>query len=217
MFMATMMFLLLICILVFIHMGNLLVVDHDMVKADAIVVLMGGPETTVREASELYLKGFAGVIIMAQTAQESLEPDPETGFLPSGETERSKLLLMELGVPEEGIIIIPSMTTSTREEAEAVRDYLAQRQDIDSLILVTRGYHTRRSIIIFTRALKSLDRDVELISRASRYDPFHAEVWWWDEQNARQVHLEYLKIVNYYFLEFFKVELANLIDYDKFF
>jgi len=196
------------------NMGNFLVVDHDIVKADAIVILMGGPGTTVRDAAEIYLNGYADLIIMAQTVKEPFEPDPETGLLPAGETYQSRLNLLELGVPEEGIIIIPSMTRSTRDEAEAVSGYLADRNDINSFILVTKPYHTRRSVIIFNRALNNLDRRVEFISRASIYDPFQAKSWWRDEAASRQVLLEFLKTINYYFLEFFNVDLGDLIDDD---
>ena len=200
---------LLLGLLVFIHLGSFLVVDHEMIKADAIVILMGGPGTTVRDAAELYLNGYADLIIMAQTVKEPFEPDPETGLLPAGETHRSRLILLELGVPEEGIIIIPSMTRSTLDEAKAVSDYLAERQDIDSFILVTKGYHTRRSAIIFTRELKSLGQDVKLISRASRYDHFQAKGWWNDHLSKRHVALEYAKIINYYIFELFNLELDD--------
>jgi uncharacterized SAM-binding protein YcdF (DUF218 family) len=185
-------------------MGNYLVADHDLTEADAIVVLMGGPTTKIPEAADLYLAEYADQIIMAQTPHGSLEPDPETGILSAGETERSRLILINSGVPEEAIIIIPSMTKSTSDEAEAVRGYLEQRKDINSLILVTSSAHTRRAYIIFSRALETLDRDIELISRASRYDDsFQAEGWWRDGANRRLVFLEYQKIIYYYFLELF--------------
>ena len=185
------------------HMGTYLVVDHDLVEADAMVVLMGGPTTKIPEAADLYLAGYAEVIIMAQTPHGSLEPDPKTGILAKGETERSRLILIESGVPEEAIIIIPSMTRSTRDEAEAVRGYLEQRRDIKSIILVTSSAHTRRALITFSRALESLEQDIVIISRASRYDSFPAENWWLNWQSVQTVFREYLKIANYYFLEFF--------------
>ena len=195
-------------------MGNFLVVDHDIVKTDAIVILMGGPTTTVRDAAEIYLNGYADEIIMAQTIAKSGEPDPLTGLLSTGETERSRLNLIDFGVPEKAIIVIPSMTRSTRDEARAVSGYLADRTDINSFILVTKPYHTRRSVITFDRAIKNLDREVEIISRASIYDPFQARGWWRDDKASEQVLLEFLKTINYYFLEFFNVELVDLIDID---
>ena len=215
-FIATMIFILLICILIFVNMGNFLVVDQDIVTTDAIVILMGGPTTTVHDAAEIYLTGYADEIIMAQTVAKTGEPDPLTGLLSTGETERSRLILIDLGVPEEDIMIIPSMTRSTRDEAVAVSGYLADRTDIHSFILVTKPYHTRRSVITFNRAINDLNRRVEIISRASIYDPFQAEGWWRDEKASRQVVLEFLKIINYYFLELFNVELDDLIDSDQF-
>lgn len=216
-FVTTMMFLLLICMLIFTNMGIFLVADHNLVKVDSIVVLMGGPTTKVPEAADLFLEGYAKDIIMAQTPHESMEPDPETGLLDEGETERSRLILIDFGVPDDAIIIIPSMTNSTRDEAEAVKDHIAQNKDIHSIILVTSNYHTRRAFIAFSRALRTLDRNIILISRASRHsNPFQAKGWWCDEQTARLVVLEYLKIANYYFLELFNVELVDLIDNEYF-
>ena len=183
--------------------GSYLIADHDLVKADAIVVLMGGPTTKVPEAADLYLDGYAEVIIMAQTSGGTLEePDTETGLLSEGETERSRLILIDLGVPEESIIIIPSMTRSTRDEAEAVRTHLDEKQEINSIILVTSSAHTRRAYIIFTRKLETLDRDVRIISRASRHDSFQVEYWWRDLSQTRTVLLEYLKIIYFYYLYF---------------
>ncbi len=214
-FIAAMILILLICILATLNMGNFLIADHELFEADAIVVLMGGPKTKIPEAADLYLEGYADLIIMAQTPHGDLEPDPETGLLEAGETARSRLILIDLGVPEEAIIIIPSMTRSTRDEAESVRDYLSQRQDINSIILVTSIYHTRRAFIAFSRAFKKLDNKIEIISRASKYsEPFRAAQWWQDDRAMRLVFLEYQKIINYYFLEFFNVDLAELIDED---
>ena len=214
-FMVTMILILLISILVTINMGNFLIADHKLVKADAIVVLMGAPKIKIPEAADLYLEGYADLVIMAQTPHGELEPDSETGLLEAGETARSKLILIDLGVPKEDITIIPSMTRSTRDEAIAVRDYLSQRQDINSIILVTSSHHTRRAFIAFSRAFKKLDNKVELISRASKYgEPFNAARWWRDEQAMRLVFLEYMKITNYYFLDYFNIELVDLIDID---
>ncbi len=110
---------------------------------------------------------------------------------------------VELGVPENHIIILEYGAFSTQDEAICVRDYLKDREEINSLILVTSKSHSVRSKKIFEKALGALDRDITVISSPSEYDTFNPEQWWRNREDAKAVILEYLKLLNFYLREQF--------------
>ena len=176
--------------------GNYLFVDHELIKADAIVVLMGDALGRVPEAADLYRAGYAEVVIMVQGAHET-------------ETAEAKRDATGLGVPEDRIIVLPGQAMNTWEEAEIVRDYLVQEQDINSLVLVNSKFQTRRTVATFERMLGCLDRDITLISRASRYikveqDSVYRELdqmlWWQDRGSIKTVIIESVKNIYYNYL-----------------
>ena len=183
--------------IIFIYLaGNYLVVDHELTKADAIVVLMGDALGRVPEAADLYKGGYAEAVIMVQGAHET-------------ETAEARRDAINLNIPEDNLIVLPGQAKNTWEEAEIVRDYLAQEQGINSLILVNSKFQTRRTAATFERMLGCLDRDITLISRASRYikveqDSVYRELdemlWWQDRGSTKTVIIESVKNIYYYYL-----------------
>ena len=101
--------------------------------------------------------------------------------------------LLDLGVQHDHIILLPWGTSSTRDEALAVRTYLENHNDIRSVILVTSASHSRRAFMIFRREFRKLDYDVQLISRPSRYSSFQARGWYRDRGSIKAVFNEYIK------------------------
>ncbi len=165
-------------------MENYLVVDDKLAKADAVVVLMGANPTRMPVAAELIMDGYADILIIAQgTSTEAAEGRRDA---------------IELGVLENIIIIAPGQATSTWDEAVIVRDYLTQRKDINSLILVNSSRQTRRTLKTFDRVLGSLDRDIILMSKAAGYGNFQDERWWEDLRNIESILIESTKYFFYY-------------------
>jgi uncharacterized SAM-binding protein YcdF (DUF218 family) len=192
---------LLFALLVVPRMGTFLVVDHEPVEADAIVILMGSVPTRVLEAVELYDEGYADQIIVVHSYAEAEEILAARGVIYPGDAELTRMVAEELGVPGENISILPGQARSTKDEAAVIRAYLEEKSDINSLILVTSSFHTRRTFKIFERALNGLEREVNLIIQASSYDSFQAEAWWRDRQSAKMVVFEYLKLAYFYIWE----------------
>jgi uncharacterized SAM-binding protein YcdF (DUF218 family) len=185
-------------LLVVPRMGTFLVVDHEPVEADAIVILMGSVPARVLEAVELYDEGYADQIIMVHSYAEAEEVLAARGVIYPGDAELTKIVAVELGVPGENISILPGQARSTKDEAAVIRAYLEEKSDVNSLILVTSSFHTRRTLKIFEWALNGLAREINLISQASSYDSFQAETWWRDRQSAKMVVFEYLKLAYFY-------------------
>ncbi len=189
----------LLLIFVFIpRMGTYLVAEHDLIKADALVILMGSLPARALEGAAVYRAGFVRDIIVVQTYVESEELLAERGVKIPGQAELTSDALTQMGVPLGQIEVLPGGVRSTWEEAQVVCAYLADNRDIDSLILVTSSFHTRRTLIIFERACRDLGREVELIIRPSSFDTFQADRWWQDRESAKMVVFEYMKLA--YFL-----------------
>ncbi|UNC93614.1 YdcF family protein [Candidatus Contubernalis alkaliaceticus] len=164
--------------------GNLIVSDDPLEPADLIVVLMGIREVRIFEAADLYHEGYAPEILMVKDYS-------------SDEADYNQEAAVNRGVPAGRIIILEGNAYSTEQEALYVTEYLKERKDVSSIILVTSRFHTARAKRIFSREFRVLDRNVKVISRPSRYDHFDPETWWRDEEDKKQVVLEYLKMVNY--------------------
>lgn len=183
----------LIAFIFLFYMNNFLVVDQELSQAEAIVVMMGDALGRVPEVADVYMAGYAQTVIMVQGAN-------------SDEISDAKRDAINLGISEENIIVLPGQATSTWAEAEIVSAYLAERRDINSLILINSGLQTRRTLVAFKRVLGCLDRDIQLISRASRYIKVDQESllrescdvrWWQDRRSCRELIIESAKYFHY--------------------
>jgi len=108
-----------------------------------------------------------------------------------------------LGVADENRIILEGNAKSTQDEALTIREYIRNNREISSIIIVTSKYHSGRAKKIFRKTLSSLDREINIYSNPSKYDPFNASQWWKDREDIKWVILEYLKLAHFYFWEQF--------------
>lgn len=184
--------------------GHLLVVEDPLQDSDLILVLMGSLPDRIAEGVDIYQEGYAPKIVMVQEDMESYEVLVERGVDIPGRADLSKRAALELRVPEDRVLVIEGNTLSTQDEAVVLRDYL-EGKDIESLIIVTSKYHSARAKAIFEKAMEGLDRDIEIISRPSRYDDFSPQGWWRDREDTKRVLLEYLKFFNFYTREQFEL------------
>jgi uncharacterized SAM-binding protein YcdF (DUF218 family) len=188
------------------EMGNFLIVDDHLVRADFIVVLMGSLADRSLEAADLYHSGYADEILFGNELIEGLEMLKARGINVPESAEILSYVLVELGVPVEAIKVLPEQALSTLEEAHIVGDYLKERQDINNMILVTSSYHTRRSKLTFESVFKTLGLEITVLSRPSQYSLFRPEQWWADRESAKVIVQEYQKLAYFWFWERFKIE-----------
>ena len=188
----------------FFNAGSWLVAEDELVESDIILVLMGSIGDRVLEGADLYHQGYAPKIVFIQenvTAREEMEA---RGVEIPGRAELCEMAALQLEVPQEDIIIIEGNSFSTRDEAVSFREYVKENQEITSVILVTSKFHSARSKKIFERTLRDLDREVQVISQPTRYDPFDPQAWWKNREDTKFVVLEFLKLINFYLIEQFK-------------
>jgi len=98
------------------------------------------------------------------------------------------------GVPRSAVIIGTRSVDNTADEALMLKSLTANR-GWRTVIVVTSKYHTRRAGYAMRRALAGSGVDVVL--RASRYDPSDPARWWRGRRDVRLVADEWQKLIAY--------------------
>ena len=169
--------------------SRVLVHEDPIVKADAIVVLAGGNGNRIEAAARLYREGFGEKLLFS-------------GFRVYPETYTSSLMktyALKLGVPEVNIITYnPDVEVSTRGESLANLELLKMNR-MKKFIIVTSAFHTRRTNLIYKKAVSLLEYDVEFLVYPARdpYVPINS--WWKIRTGQKQIFNEYVKSIAYYF------------------
>ena len=176
--------LLLVCIL----SGPFLKVRDHIRTADAIVVIGGDHKPQrVERAVELYRQAYAQVVIIS-AGTIVLEGDE---LVPEAEVMRRQALA--LGLPEEAMIL-ETNSFSTFENAYYSKQ-ICQEHGLDSILLVTSAYHSRRARRIFR---DTLEPDISVSVQPASQDC--CEICWWLHPDQVYVVLyEYKNWIQYWF------------------
>jgi uncharacterized SAM-binding protein YcdF (DUF218 family) len=158
--------------------------------APYVMILNGGECCRPFVAAALIKAGLARHAIVTQVA-ESLGDRDQT-VPPYHEINRR--VLIQRGIAEEHITILPFGATTTRDEAIALASFLKGHCGA-KVIVVTNDYHTRRSRWIFARILGEQARQVSFFSAPS--DDFDTDNSWQSETGFVTVGTEYLKFAAY--------------------
>lgn len=176
--------------------ARLLLVEAPLDRADAIVVLSGSKMQTERAelAAGLYHNGVAKRIFVTN--------DNHRGGWNSAEQrnpyffETTIAALRSRGVPDDAIGVIPQAVDGTHAEAVVLREY-ADEQGLQSLLVVTSGYHSRRALRSFRRAFAGSGRTVGLRAVSPGQQTPPASTWWLKRRGWEMVAGEYLKLAYY--------------------
>lgn len=178
--------------LCFVYAASLLVVETPPKQADVGVVLAGDFSRALY-ASDLYHRGFVPKVWLSRPERERpLRQLDVLGVPYPRQEEVSRAVLLRQEVPADRIELFGNGVASTIEEARAVAEFLGQRPDIRSILLITSRFHARRAEAIFRTILKDHPH-LEIQAVGSPYDGFVVDQWWKDRDSARQVVLETAK------------------------
>ncbi len=180
----------------FFYAGHLLVAQDEPEPADLIVVLMGGEAERILGAVDLYKQGYSPRILMVQNSHPGYDVLETRGVKLPRDPELAVMAAVQLGVPEEALMILPGNAESTLNEAIIVAEYVSQALPADRVLLVTSKSHSMRAAHLFRWAFKQYELDTEVLSCPTPYDTFNASSWWRTREDAKQVVLEYIKLVN---------------------
>jgi vancomycin permeability regulator SanA len=146
--------------------GNFWVVDEPPETSDAIVVLSDDNYYAERaaRAAEVFKAGWAPRIVVAG---RQLRPY-------AGIAELMQHDLVDRGVPAAAVVRCVYRAENTREEAEAVNEFL-RSHGWKRVIVVTSNYHTRRARYIWERSVAAGTQLRMVAAHDSDYDP---NSWW---------------------------------------
>lgn len=120
--------------------------NHELAKADVIVVLCSHDTVVAERGAQLFLEGWAPLLVFSGGLggiTRQLWKDPEA--------DRFARIAIEMGVPGDSILI-ENRSTNTGENVAFTRDLLASRGiDPASFILVQKPYMERRTFATFDR------------------------------------------------------------------
>ncbi len=125
---------------------NYHLMKHQVAKADAILVLCSHDERVAERGAQLFLEGWAPLIIFSGGQGEitrRLWSEPEA--------ERFARIAMSLNVPRE-CIVLETKSTNTGENVQFTRKLLAEKSlDPQKFIVVQKPYMERRAYATFLR------------------------------------------------------------------
>jgi len=159
--------------------GESWIVDETLDHADAIIVLSDDNfyADRVTRAAELMRDGKAPLVV---ASGRRLRPY-------AGIAELMQHDLIERGVPKEKIIVFPHDADSTREEAEAVTNFVTEKK-WTTVLLVTSNYHTRRVRYVFRKIFPA---NVQLAVVSARDGDFDPQQWWEKRKSLRYFAREF--------------------------
>lgn len=171
--------------------GEWLDVSEPVEPADIIFVASGQALWRAKKAAELYNERLAPRVVAAGGGESELL------LFVTGErisdAEVVGRILAHLGVPKGATTLVDGVT-STREDAEAFKEYV-QAHQVRSAIVVTSHLHSRRARWTFGRVLNDPSVKVQFVE-ADQPD-VKAATWWQGEDGLVTVFNEYLKYAFY--------------------
>ncbi|MGF1687931.1 YdcF family protein [Photobacterium japonica] len=143
--------------------------NHTITPSDCLFVLCSNDIRVAEHAAKLYLEGYAPYIVMSGGA----------GVLTAGLFERSEAeafaaIAIDMGVPEDAILIEPH-STNTGENIQFTQALLAMKGvDPQRFILVQKPFMERRTYATFMQLWPG--KDVTVSSPPIRFDNYPNEL-----------------------------------------
>lgn len=156
----------------------------DCRAADAIIVVSGG-DTLARTdgAIDLFHQGWASLIIFSGAAADKDGPSNAKAMQDHA---------LKQGVPIESTMI-EELSETTKQNAEQVKRQLAE-DEIKSIILVTSGYHMRRTGLEFTNQFSDIEVRRHPIASDNQWSAF----WWLSPRGWWMAGSELVKIILFF-------------------
>lgn len=176
--------------------GRFLQHEDPLARADVAFVLAGSRAERWMEAVDLYREGYVPRILLSAGAIEPAERElRRRGIRFMGDSERNRDAMIQLGVRPSDVLTPDDFVDNTAQEAALLRG-LAAQHGWHRVIIVTSKYHTRRAGFAFRRALRG--SGIQVIMRATHYDPSDPARWWRHRADCRWILEEWEKLIAYW-------------------
>lgn len=195
-----------LCIVVFLllyYAGSFLVFKKSINKEQnqVIFIFVGNLSDRVLAANELYHSTISSKIVYGKTVDKDFEFLDSLGINQCRDTDKIRLALTALNIPDSNIITLDAENRSTIDEANLILDYMKKNKNINKIAIVTSSYHSRRAYLILKNRLSKLNRAVFIDSYASTYSHVNLSKWWKKKDDAAYVFTEYAKFISFYIWE----------------
>ncbi len=174
----------------FINAGKWLTSSDRPVYSRGIVILSGQPSRALY-AADLYRSGFSRDIYITRPIREQgLKVLDDLGISVPRAEDIYREILVKKGVPPESIHFLGNSCLSTIDEADAINRTF--KGDGCIVLIVTSPYHIKRARMVFKDRMSHCGFRM----MATPYETYPGK-WWTDQDSARNVLLEYIKIIYY--------------------
>ena len=181
-----------VLLLVSLSLEKYLVFEKSINQADAIVVMAGSPAERLPTAVFLYGQGTAPTIILANDGVRSAWSELFQRNL--YEIEWAEQTLIKAGIPEQAIVKLPFTESGTYFDVQHTVKYVLDNK-IDSLVIVTADYHTKRTYWTFN--LMAGGRDIELGIYPAYLTELSGENVLSRYKRAKLLFVEFIKLIYY--------------------
>lgn len=179
----------------FLSVGRIIVDLDPVERADAIYVLAGTRVTRLVEAKRLYEEGYAPQILLSPGDLDYAEKTLVRRGIPiPNDGDRSREVLLMLGVPPNVVTVVGTLVDNTAQEVEAVKT-LAETSGWRTLIVIGDRASSRRIGFSFRRVFGTR---VKIIVTTNRDDPFNPNRWWETRWSFRTAFYEAPKLLAYW-------------------
>lgn len=170
------------------QIGSFLIYREPLTPADAIVVLAGNAPDRLRQGKRLLHEGYAPLLVISNEhvrthGMNATWLDVYRAGMSAPDVDPSQIVPIDNPLP-----------VNTADEARRAAQILRER-GLHSALLVTDPFHSRRSAIMFNRALQA--QGITVVSAPPEDDPLDLAHWWTSPRSARTVIEEYVKLFAY--------------------
>ena len=104
------------------NLGQWLVTLDELQESDMIVVLTGSVPDRILQVLDIYNERYSDKIVLVNSYRVDCNIFVERGVeIPPGNAQLSKMAAIDLGVPEENILILEGNAKNTQDEAKALK------------------------------------------------------------------------------------------------
>ncbi len=173
-----------------------LIVEKRLDHADALMVLSGSAvyKERTRTAAELYKQGVATRIFITDDGQRSGWSQAEQTNPPYVVLEQRELVAN--GVSPDAITVLPGKVSGTGDEAAKLAAEL-DTGAVNSVVIVTSAYHSRRALWTFERILAGKNVDIGVSYAPAGVGTPKTWSWWMGFRGWQMVAGEYFKLAYY--------------------
>jgi len=196
-----------ILIIVSTRAGKFLVREQLPSQPVSAIILMGSLPNRALAAISLFNRGFIKKFYIVEENMLGLSPLHERGYDLITNSEQMKSILMQAGIDDSIITIIPGMARSTIMEAKAFTNWMALHPEAkpDTLLIISSATHTRRAFMIFNHILNHKSSNhIFICTYPSPYSGYDAQGWFKTKEDIQTTLSEYLKLLSFLFVEQWK-------------